>query len=199
MFKKVSLAITAVIVLNACTSSGIEYQPNSLTLEVEENQVLLDAIQIQNKRAYFKTLVIEQKILKLKEGNLLVYEDANTDMSYEFSPATTHIIRSVFDTRSILKVYAKSNMYAFQVTLSNGQKLNILAQQDESQRLRFVYGMSTKQFNSMLKQLDHTARLAPYTNVLTLHDTKQAILSHWTTMKVDFLPLVKPVSTRAIW
>ena len=199
MFKKVSLAITAVIVLNACTSSGIEYQPNCLTLQVEENQVLLDATQIQNKRAYFKTLVIEQKILKLKEGNLLVYEDANTDMSYEFSPATTHIIRSVFDTRSILKVYAKSNMYAFQVTLSNGQKLNILAQQDESQRLRFVYGMSTKQFNSMIKQLDHTARLAPYTNVLTLHDTKQAILSHWTTMKVDFLPLVKPVSTRAIW
>ena len=199
MFKKVSLAITAVIVLNACTSSGIEYQPNSLTLQVEENQVLLDATQIQKKRAYFKTLVIEQKVLKLKEGNLLVYEDANTDMSYEFSPATTHIIRSVFDTRSILKVYAKSNMYAFQVTLSNGQKLNILAQQDESQRLRFVYGMSTKQFNSMIKQLDHTARLAPYTNVLTLHDTKQAILSHWTTMKVDFLPLVKPVSTRAIW
>ena len=163
MFKKVSLAITALIVLNACTSSGIQYQPNSLTLQVEENQVLLDATLLQKKREYFRTLVIDQKVLKLKAGNLLVYEDANTDISYEFSPATTHIIRSVFDARAVLKVYAKSNMYAFQVTLSNGQRLNVLAQQDESQRLRFVYGMSTKQFNTMLKQLDNTAPLAPYT------------------------------------
>ena len=199
MFKKVSLAITALIVLNACTSSGIEYQPNSLTLQVEENQVMLDATLLQKKREYFRTLVIEQKVLKLKAGNLLVYEDANTDISYEFSPATTHVIRSVFDAHAVLKVYAKSNMYAFQVTLSNGQRLNVLAQQDESQRLRFVYGMSTKQFNTMLKQLDNTARLAPYSNVLTLNDTQDAVLSHWTTMKVDFLPLVKPVSTRAIW
>jgi hypothetical protein len=199
MIKKLSLAITAVIVLNACTSSGIQYQPNSLTLQVEENQVMLDATLLQKKREYFRTLVIEQKILKLKAGNLLVYEDANTDISYEFSPATTHIIRSVFDARAILKVYARSNMYAFQVTIANGQILNVLAQQDESQRLRFGYGMSTKQFNSMLKQLDKTATLAPYTNVLTLHDDKHAMLSRWTTMKVDFLPLVKPVSTRLIW
>jgi len=199
MIKKLSLAITAVIVLNACTSSGIQYQPNSLTLQVEENQVMLDATLLQKKREYFRTLVIEQKVLKLKAGNLLVYEDANTDISYEFSPATTHIICSVFDARAILKVYARSNMYAFQVTIANGQILNVLAQQDESQRLRFVYGMSTKQFNMMLKQLDNTARLAPYSNVLTLNNTQDAILSHWTTMKVDFLPLVKPVSTRLLW
>ena len=199
MIKKLSLAITAVIVLNACTSSGIQYQSNSLTLQVEENQVMLDATLLQKKREYFRTLVIEQKVLKLKAGNLLVYEDANTDISYEFSPATTHIIRSVFDARAILKVYARSNMYAFQVTLPNGQILNVLAQQDESQRLRFVYGMNTKQFNTMLKQLDNTARLAPYSTVLTLNNTQDAILSHWTTMKVDFFPLVKPVSTRLLW
>ena len=87
----------------------------------------------------------------------------------------------------------------FKLTLANGQRLNVFAQQDESQRLRFVYGMSTKQFNTMLKQLDNTARLAPYTNVLTLNNAQGAILSHWTTMKVDFLPLVKPVSTRLLW
>ena len=199
MFKKISFVVTALLVLNACTSSDIQYQPDKLTLQVEENQVLLDATLLQKNRQYFKTLVIDQKILTLKEANLVVYEDANTDISYEFSPATTHIIRSVFDARAVLKVYAKSNMYAFQVTLGNGQILNVLAQQDESQRLRFVYGMSTKQFNTMLKQLDNTARLAPYNHVMTLHDAKHAILTRWTTMKVDFLPLVKPVSTRLIW
>jgi len=199
MFKKLSLVAASIFIINGCGSSDIQYQTNTLTFKVENNRLLLDATLLQKKREYFRTLVIEQKVLKLKEGNLLVYEDANTDISYEFSPATTHVIRSVFDARAVLKVYAKSNMYAFQLTLANGQRLNVLAQQDESQRLRFVYGMSTKQFNTMLKQLDNTARLAPYTNVLTLNDTQDAILSHWTTMKVDFLPLVKPVSTRLLW
>lgn len=199
MFKKSFFTVTAILVLSACTSSDIQYQPDRLALQVEENQVLVDASLLQKKRKYFRTLVIDQKVLKLKAGNIIVYEDANTDISYEFSPATTHIIRSVFDARSILKVYAKSNMYAFQVTLASGQLLNVLAQQDESQRLRFVYGMSTRQLNTMLKELDNTARLAPYSNVITLHNTKKAILSHWTTMKVDFLPLVKPVSTRLLW
>jgi len=199
MFKKLSLAATAIFILNGCGSSDMQYQPGSLAFTVEHNHILLDAALLQQKREYFRTLVIDQKVLKLKEGNLLVYEDANTDLSYEFDPATIHIIRSVFDARAVLRVYAKSNMYAFQVTRLNGQILNVLAQQDESQRLRFVYGMSTKQMNHMLKQLDSSAPLAPYSNVLTLQNAKHAILTHWTTMKVDFLPLVKPVSTRILW
>ena len=199
MYKKIFLSVLTLLVVNACTSSDIQYQPDKLTLQVANNSVLLDATMVQKKEAYFKTLTIDQKILKLDDGNLVVYEDANTDISYEFAPSTTHIIRSIFDTRAIYKVYAKSNMYAFQVTLANGEILNILAQQSESQSLSYVYGMNTKQFNTMLKQLDQSARLAPYTNVLTLHDAKHAILTRWTVMKVDFLPLVKPVSTRAIW
>ena len=199
MFKKLSLVATAIFIMNGCGFSDIQYQPNTLTFQVEENRLLLDAALLQKKREYFRTLVIDQKVLKLKAGNLLVYEDANTDLSYEFDPATIHIIRSVFDARAVLRVYAKSNMYAFQVTRLNGQILNVLAQQDESQRLRFVYGMSTKQMNAMLKQLDSNAPLAPYNNVITLKNTNQAILTRWTTMKVDFLPLVKPVSTRILW
>ncbi len=199
MFKKLSLTLTAIFIINGCTSSNIEYQPNSLIFQVEENHVLLDTILVQKEREYFRTLIVDQKILKLKSGNFVVYEDAHTDISYEFSPATIHIIRSVFDARSVLRVYAKNNMYAFQVILLNGQILNVLAQQDESQRLRFVYGMSTNQLNRMLKHLDATARLAPYKNVITLHHQKQSLLTRWTTMKVDFLPLVKPFSTRFLW
>lgn len=199
MFKKLSLVATAIFIISGCGSSDIQYQPDTLTFKVEENRLLLDATLLQEKREYFRTLVIDQKVLKLKAGNLLVYEDAHTDLSYEFDPATIHIIRSVFDARTVLRVYAKSNMYAFQVTRLNGQILNVLAQQDESQHLRFVYGMSTKQMNTMLKQLDSHTPLAPYNNVITLKNTNHAILTRWTTMKVDFLPLVKPVSTRILW
>ena len=199
MFKKLSLALTAMLIIHGCTSSGIQYDSNTLAFQVEENQLMLDATLLAQKREYFRTLVINQKVLKLKEGNILVYEDAQTDISYEFDPATIHIIRSVFDARGVLRVYARSNMYAFQVTRFNGQVVNVLAQQDESQRLRFVYGMSTRQLNTMLKQLDSTAPLAPYSRVLTLHHPKQSILTRWTTMKVDFLPLVKPCTTRLLW
>jgi len=198
-FKYIVFTLFSLWLLSACGVSNIDYAQNKLSFQVEQNQLMLDAQLLNKERINFRTLAIDRKVLALKEGNLVVYEDGNTDMSYEFARSTTNIMQVVFESGSLVKVYAKSNLYAFQLILNAGNVLNVMAQQDESQRLRFVYGMSTMQLNTMLKQLDPSARLAPYKNALTFNKPNEIYFAKWTTMNVDFLPLVKPFSTRSIW
>ncbi len=199
ILKHFIFAVSSAFFITACGVSTINYVPPTLTLQVEQNQVLLDAKELKRDVQYFRTLHISKRILALKEGNIVVYEDANTDLAYEFDKSTTSVIQTVFEARSVLKIYASNNLYGFQLRLANGRWLNVIAQQSESQRLRFVYGMSTKQFNTILKQLDPNAKSAPYMNVIVFRNAHHILLAKWTTMKVDFLPLVRPLPTRLGW
>ena len=199
ILKHFIFAVSSAFFITACGVSTIDYISPTLTLQVEQNQVLLDAKELKREVQYFRTLQINKRILALKEGNIVVYEDASTDLSYEFDRSTTSVIQTVFEARSVLKTYASHNLYGFQLKLSTGKWLNVIAQQSESQRLRFVYGMSTKQFNTLLKQLDPNARSASYMNVIVFKNAHHVLLAKWTTMKVDFLPLVRPLPTRLGW
>jgi len=188
------LLLTAVFFLSGCGVSGIDHSQNRLSLQVEQNQVLLDADLLQKKRANFSTLFLSQKILRLKEGNIVVFEEARTDDLYEFSPPAMTSISVLFETSSIIRVYARNDLYAYQLALPNHQILNVIAQQDESQRLKFVYGMSNRQFNTMLKQLDPNAPIVPYKDVIRISSVKHAIISRWDIRKIQFYPLVIPLS-----
>jgi hypothetical protein len=123
-----------------------------------------------------------------------VYEDARTDMLYEFEPGIMRSIKIIFEAKGMIKVYAKSNLYAYQLILKDGKILNIVAQQADTQQLRFVYGLSTAQLNKILKQLDPDARGAYYKQVIRLQDEGHAILSKWDVQKVHFVPLVVPLA-----
>ena len=140
----------------------------------------------------FSTLFIDQKILQLPQGNHIVYEYAHTDLQYEFGPSLQRVIRIVFDASKIIPVYIGSQLSAYQIALPQGQWLNILAQQSNTQDLYFIYGMNTVQFNKMIKKLNPDAPLAPYTQVMKLDSGQKAIQSRWTMRKVHFVPLVVP-------
>jgi len=199
MMKKTLFFIVTVFFITACGQSNIAYRANTLSLQIEQNHILLDADLIHKSRQNFRTLYIDKKLLRLKEGNLIVYEDAQTDLSYEFARATTQVIRVIFNARSVYKVYARNNLYGFQLSLADHSVLNVIAQQDESQRLRFIYGLNTQQFNRILKQLDASANTASVSNVMTFSSTKHLYMAKWTTMNVDFLPLVHPIPQRLGW
>jgi hypothetical protein len=123
-----------------------------------------------------------------------VYEDAKTDIQYEFEPPTTRSIGIIFDAKSVVKIYYKALLYAFQVVLKDNRVLNVLASQGYGQELKMVYGMSTERFDSMLKKLDPNAiPSAYYKNVIDLSNESDPFMSRWTTWKVHFVPLVIPI------
>jgi len=189
------LTITVTLMISGCgIPSNLTYNNKQLTIQVEKEYLQLDGTLVNERRDNFNSLFLSQKVLRLKEGNLVVYEDARTDLDYEFEPPIMHSIKIIFEAKSVIMVYGKGHLYAYQLILKDGRLLNIIAQQGDTQQLKFVYGMSTSQLNKMLKQLDPDARGAYYKQVIQLHDDRNAILSKWNVQKVHFVPLVVPLA-----
>ena len=173
--------------------SNLSYDNKHLTLQVEKKYLQLDATLLKQRKDSFGTLYLTQKVLRLDEGNIVVHEDARTDMLYEFEPTMMRSIKIIFDARQLIKVYAKSHLHMYQLVLKDSRILNVVVQQDDSQRLRFVYGLSMAQLNKMLKQLKPDAKEAYYKEVITLQHEYQALFAQWNLQKVHFVPLVVPL------
>jgi hypothetical protein len=189
------LAITVTLMISGCGgSSNLTYNNKQLTIQAEEEYLQLNGTLVNERRDNFSSLFLSQKILRLDEGNLAVYEDARTDLHYEFEPPIMHSIKIIFEAKSVIMVYGKDHLYAYQLILRDGRLLNIIAQQSDTQQLKFIYGLSTAQLNKMLRQLDPNAGGAYYKQVIRLQDERNAILSKWDVQKVHFVPLVVPLA-----
>ena len=189
------LVIIVTLMISGCgIPSNLTYNNKQLTIQVEEEYLQLDGTLINERRDNFSSLFLSQKVLRLNEGNLVVYENAKTDLEYEFEPPIMHSIKIIFEAKSVIMVYGKGHLYAYQLILKDGRLLNVVAQQSDTQQLKFVYGLSTAQLNKIIKQLDPNARGAYYTQVIQLQNERDAILSKWDVQKVHFVPLVVPLA-----
>lgn len=189
------LTITVTLMISGCgIPSNLTYNNKQLTIQVEKEYLQLDGALINERRDNFSSLFLSQKVLRLNEGNLVVYENAKTDLEYEFEPPIMHSIKIIFEAKSVIMVYGKGHLYAYQLILKDGRLLNIIAQQSDTQQLKFIYGLSTAQLNKIIKQLDPNAVGAYYKQVIQLHNERDAILSKWDVQKVHFVPLVVPLA-----
>jgi len=194
VLKKLFTITTLLLLLTACGGlSYIGYDHSQLLLQLDKNRLLLPGKFIGEKRDNFSSLYLSRKLIRLNDGTLVVYEDAQTDLSYEFEPTITRSVKIVFEAVSIATVYARNNLFAYQLLLKNGKLLNVIAQQSDTQELRLVYGMGTLHLNKMLKELDPDALAAPYRQAIQLKDPSTALLSRWDVQKVHFVPLVVPI------
>jgi len=186
-------ATIAILMISGCGMSHLSYDNKLLTVQVEKEYLQMNGTLLNERRDNFSSLFLSQKILRLDEGNLVVYEDARTDLNYQFDPTTTRSIEVIFEAREVIRVYGKSLLFAYQLILKDGRILNVVAQQDDDQYLRILYGMSTAQLNKMLKQVDPDAREAYYKQVIIIQDKQHAIFSKWDIKKIHFYPLVVPL------
>ncbi|RRS32643.1 MAG: hypothetical protein P794_00865 [Epsilonproteobacteria bacterium (ex Lamellibrachia satsuma)] len=192
MFKLLPAAIL-LLGLSGCGTSNLNYNNQQLTLQADKKFVQMNGTLLKIRRDSYGSLYLSQKILRLDEGNVVVYEDARTDILYEFEPNITRSIKVIFESKSTVIIYGKDHLYAYQLILQNGKILNVIAQQDDSQRLRMVYGMSSVQLDKILNRLDPNAKRAYYRKVITVKEPNKAILSKWNVQKVHFYPLVSPL------
>lgn len=195
MFKiiKQLLFITLILLISGCGTSNISYQNEQLSLQINKSHLQVHGTQVDQRKENFSTLFLTKNLLRLDDGSLIVYEDARTDMQYQFDPTATRSIDIIFDAKRVVKVYYNALIYAFQVVLKDNRVLNVLATQSYDQELKMVYGMSTEKLNSMLKNLDPNAKPVHYNNVINLSHEPTPFMSRWTTWKVHFIPLVVPL------
>jgi hypothetical protein len=190
---KLLVSIVLIFLINACATSNISYKNEQLNLQINDSHLQVYGIQLKQYRENFSTLYLTQNLLRLDDGSIVVYEDARTDMQYQFDPTTIRSIGIIFDAKRVVNVYYNTLIYAFQVVLNDNRVLNILATQGYDQKLQMVYGMSTEKLNSILKDLDPDAQPVCYKNVINLSYEATPFMSQWTTWKVHFVPLVAPI------
>ncbi len=190
---KLLVSLVLILLISACATSNISYNNEQLSLQINDSHLQIHGIQLKQHRENFSTLFLTQKLLRLDDGNMVMYEEAQTDMQYQFDLPTTRSIGIIFDAKRVVKVYYNALIYAFQVVLKDNRVLNVLATQGYDQKLQMVYGMSTEKLNSMLKDLDPDALPVDYKNVINLRNEPTPFMSQWTTWKVHFVPLVVPL------
>jgi len=187
------LFTTVILFISGCATSNISYKNEQLSLQVNKSHLQVHGIKVDQNTKNFSTLFLSQNLLRLDDGSMIVYEDARTDMQYQFDPTAPRSIGIIFDAKRVVKVYYNALIYAFQVVLKDNRVLNVLATQNLDQRLQIIYGMSTEKLNSMLKNLDPDAQPVSYKNVINLSNESTPFISRWTTWKVHFVPLVVPL------
>lgn len=184
----------ALLLLTACgPTSTLSYNNGQFSIQSSNQLLQQQGTQLQQNRENFSTLFITQSLLRLEDGSMVMYENARTDLQYQFDPTTTRSISVIFDAKSVVRVYANNFLYAYQLVLPNNRILNVLVSQSYDQELQMVYGMSTNKLNSILKKLDPNAQPAQHKNVIDLSRESNPLMSRWTTSKVHFYPLVIPL------
>jgi len=194
---KLMASIVLILLISACATSNISYKNEQLSLQVNKSHLQVHGTIVDQNTENFSTLFLTQNLLRLDDGSMIVYEDARTDMQYQFDPTATRTIGIIFDAKRVVKVYYNALIYAFQVVLKDNRVLNVLATQNLDQRLQIIYGMSTEKLNSMLKNLDPGSQPIYYKNVINLRNEPTPFMSQWTTWKVHFIPLVVPLRRMA--
>ena len=191
--KQLSL-LSLLLLLNACTNPAtLQYDNTNINLKIEEKRIQVPSKQIKLTKENFSILFLEQKLLRLDDGSLVMFEEAETDMQYMFDPPTTRTISVIFDAINVVRVYEKDFIYAYQLVLKDHRVLNIIVSQGYDQELQMVYGMSSKQFVKTLNRLNANINTVPYQNAIELKNEPNPLLSKWTTWKVNFYPLVIPL------
>ncbi len=195
MQKSVISLIVGVFLLlfQGCGSSNLSYSRQQIHLEIDDVFTQIEGKILQKKYDSYGSLFIEQKILRLKDGDIVVYENARTDLQYEFEKSIAETVKVVFDAKRTYIIYAKNNLFAYQLLLEDGNILNVIAQQDDSQQLKMLYGMSSRELNKILKALDSEAKPAYYKKTIKIVKPQNAIKSRWNVQKVHFYPLVSPL------
>jgi len=187
---KITVSFITLLLVGCSTPSLLTHNNPNLLLNVNNKHIQLQGSVIKTDTDHFGILYLDQKLIKLSDGSLVMYEYGQTEMAYEFATTTTQTIEVVFDAIKSVKVYEESLFFAYQLHLPKGRVLNLIATQTESQELTMLYGMSSKQLDEMIQKLNPHAKPVPYRNVINLANEKNPLLSRWTTTKVNLIPLV---------
>ena len=190
---KFLFSITVLFILSACSTTDLAYKNNKLALQVDGKHLQVNAASLGRHLDNFSSLYLAYEILQLDAGNIVVYEKARTDNRYQFNFTAMQTIQIVFDAIEVRKVYFSSSFYILQLTLQDGRTLNTIVEQLEDQSMNLAYGMSNKQVNNLLRQLDAKAIRPLKQNVISIQNPQAAIFSRWTMRKIDFIPLIIPV------
>jgi len=186
------LSVLVVLIVSGCATSDLSYNNENIHLRIKDASFLVKGKTLEAKHDNFSTLFLTQKLVRLDDATLVVFEEARTDMQYKFEPTTSRSIKIIFDAKQVIRVHYNTFIYAFQVVLKDHRMLNVLVAQSHNQRLQMLYGMSTDKMKELLSALGQDVKPVLYKDVIDLRYEPTPFMSQWSIHSVHLVPLVVP-------
>jgi len=194
---KIILLIFTVIFFTGCTTSSLKLNKSEeLVFNYNSTEYLLtnniESKELQN----YKDLFVYQYKLVNEQGRVLFYENARTELNYEFNFGGLYTVMYLFnDSQEYEEVFSKNNLRLVQLTLKDKTHVNVLIQASDTQIYSYVYGFSNHEFINLARKLrtdgDVEIKRLKYQGVsLSL---SQDPITTWNDKLVYFTPLIRPL------
>ena len=187
------------LLLTGCATSTLNLSDDTLTLTYDKEKLSAKGMTVDEKFDRYPELTLRQSIVELNDDTLLVYEDVQADIAYQFQYSTPKSVEMIFEAKKIKTLYQRNNLYFFQLTLKNGKFLNVVAQQSNMQTLTQLYGFSNEQIRKIIEKVsgDKKELNLHEENVVVFEKFEGSYLSRWSTKLIAIDGLMIPeMSTR---
>jgi hypothetical protein len=187
------------LLLTGCATSTLNLSDDTLTLTYDKEKLSAKGITVDEKFDRYPELALRQSIIELNDDTLLVYEDVQADITYQFQYSTPKSVEMIFEAKKIKTLYQRNNLYFFQLALKNGKFLNIVAQQSNMQSLTQLYGFSNEQIRKIIEKVSGEKKELNLheENVVVFEKFEGSYLSRWSTKLIAIDGLMIPdMSTR---
>ena len=182
-----------------CTHSSLKLnKKEELFFSYDSKQFLLSNTIVESKLLNYKDLFVKQYTLKDENSRVLFYEEARTDLSFEFNFSDLYTVMYLFnDAQEYEEIYRKNNLFLVQLKLKNKSHVNVLIQGNDRQKISYVYGFSNKEFLQLATKLSESSgeNIIQLKHEGTTLEINQNSITNWNDKLVYFTPLITPIRT----
>jgi len=180
--KLYSLVLSTFLLTGCATSSLNLGADDTLTLTYDKQKLSARGLTLDKKYDRYPELELNQSILELDDDTLLVYEEVEADLAYQFQYSTPQSIEMIFDAKKYKLIYQRNNLYFFQLELKNSKYLNVIAQQSDMQSLTQLYGFSNKQMTKIISTVsEEEKKLQLNEDIIMFEHFEGSYISTWST------------------
>ncbi len=195
--KKTILLLIIGLLFIGCTHSSLKLnKQEELIFNYNSDEYLFSNNIVEHESLNYKDLFVEQYKLQDRDNRVLFYEQAKTELNFEFNFSALYTVMYVFDNaQEYEEVYRQNNLRLVQLTLKDKKRVNVLIQGSDTQIISYVYGFSNHEFLKLATKLaenpDEEVKQLKYQG--TTLSKSQNLVTNWNDKLVYFTPLITPL------
>ncbi len=195
--KKIVLVLLMALFFIGCTQSSLKLNKKEELLFNYNSAEFLLANKIEKHNLLnYKDMFVKQYDLVNEEGRVLFYEEAKTNMDFEFNYGGLYTVMHIFShAQKYEEVYRENNLRLVQLQLKDSTYVNVLIQSSDTQYITYAYGFSNHEFIKLAKQLnsDENREIKQLTYQGLTLTVSQSPVTNWNDKMVYFTPLITPL------
>ncbi|MEA1983293.1 MAG: hypothetical protein U9N39_07105 [Campylobacterota bacterium] len=193
---KIILSTTLSLLLMGCATPHLVNKNKSLQVSFHDRVIAQGSGEaIYENSINLRNLTIKQKVLQMKNNSVLTYEDAVVSTGYVYNYGVNRVVGIIFPDYSYDLVDRNGNIYFFKLTSSSDVQYLIL-ENINKKRIKMVYGVSEKLFNSIHYSLLYGTDVNNSSEYFTKEEKKKNshyIKSKWNRKNIILDALIKKI------